>query len=226
MTPGSTRCPVLWSLVRTPHRTRAPAHRRPDRPRGVPGRRGHHDALNAMGRSVLASGALGQHNGLPATIVISTTLKGAGIRCRTSCHRRRQSAADAGRHSDGILCPSLPGDFRQPHPPTALPRPQQAHRLKRPAHSAARPRPRLRLPGLHRARLRLPSPPRQTRRVGRPTLPMPTKKSWLAARTTDSSKRAMDNPNTRRRQSRNDPTPTIPSRRRQPLPRPERYSDP
>ena len=29
----------------------------------------------AMGRSVLASGTLGQHNGLPATIVISTTLK-------------------------------------------------------------------------------------------------------------------------------------------------------
>jgi len=29
-----------------------------------------HDALNAMGRSVLASGELGKHNGLPATIVV------------------------------------------------------------------------------------------------------------------------------------------------------------
>jgi Domain of unknown function (DUF222) len=35
----------------------------------------NHDALNAMGRSVLASGELGQHNGLPCTIIVSTTLQ-------------------------------------------------------------------------------------------------------------------------------------------------------
>jgi hypothetical protein len=35
----------------------------------------HHDALNAAGRALLASGALGQHNGLPASIVVTTTLK-------------------------------------------------------------------------------------------------------------------------------------------------------
>ena len=35
----------------------------------------NHDALKAMGRSVLASGDLGQHNGLPCTIVVSTTLQ-------------------------------------------------------------------------------------------------------------------------------------------------------
>ena len=35
----------------------------------------NHDALKAMGRSVLASGQLGQLNGLPATIIVSTTLK-------------------------------------------------------------------------------------------------------------------------------------------------------
>jgi hypothetical protein len=34
----------------------------------------NHDALNAAGRALLASGALGQHNGLPASIVVSTTL--------------------------------------------------------------------------------------------------------------------------------------------------------
>ncbi|OBG97794.1 hypothetical protein A5698_12345 [Mycobacterium sp. E136] len=34
-----------------------------------------HDALIAMGRALLASGQLGQHNGLPSTIVVSTTLK-------------------------------------------------------------------------------------------------------------------------------------------------------
>jgi hypothetical protein len=43
----------------------------------------NHDALKAMGRSVLASGELGKHNGLPATIIVSTTLQdlqsGAGV---------------------------------------------------------------------------------------------------------------------------------------------------
>ncbi|OCB27626.1 hypothetical protein A5674_01080 [Mycobacterium malmoense] len=35
----------------------------------------NHDGLNAALRSILASGELGQHNGLPATIVVTTTLK-------------------------------------------------------------------------------------------------------------------------------------------------------
>ena len=35
----------------------------------------NHDALKAMSRAMLASGQLGSHNGLPVTIVISTTLK-------------------------------------------------------------------------------------------------------------------------------------------------------
>ncbi|EID09034.1 hypothetical protein MXEN_21387 [Mycobacterium xenopi RIVM700367] len=35
----------------------------------------NHDALTAAGRALLASGDLGQHNGLPATIIVSTTLK-------------------------------------------------------------------------------------------------------------------------------------------------------
>ncbi len=34
-----------------------------------------HDAFVAVGRSVLASGALGQHNGLPTTIIVRTTLQ-------------------------------------------------------------------------------------------------------------------------------------------------------
>jgi Domain of unknown function (DUF222) len=33
-----------------------------------------HDALTAIGRSVLSSGEFGQHNGLPVTIIVSTTL--------------------------------------------------------------------------------------------------------------------------------------------------------
>lgn len=35
----------------------------------------NHDALKAMGRSVLSSGELGRHNGLPCTIVVTTTLQ-------------------------------------------------------------------------------------------------------------------------------------------------------
>jgi Domain of unknown function (DUF222) len=34
----------------------------------------HHDALVAAGRALLASGDLGQHNGLPASIIVTTTL--------------------------------------------------------------------------------------------------------------------------------------------------------
>ncbi|MEE6138975.1 HNH endonuclease signature motif containing protein [Mycobacterium sp. 050128] len=39
-----------------------------------PGQR-NHDGLNAALRAVLASGDLGQHNGLPASIIVSTTLQ-------------------------------------------------------------------------------------------------------------------------------------------------------
>jgi Domain of unknown function (DUF222) len=35
----------------------------------------NHDGLHTAARAVLASGQLGQHNGLPATIIVSTTLK-------------------------------------------------------------------------------------------------------------------------------------------------------
>jgi hypothetical protein len=35
----------------------------------------NHDALKAMGRAVLCSGELGQHNGLPVSIIVSTTVQ-------------------------------------------------------------------------------------------------------------------------------------------------------
>jgi hypothetical protein len=35
----------------------------------------NHDALKALGRAMLASGQLGQHKGLPCTIIVSTTLQ-------------------------------------------------------------------------------------------------------------------------------------------------------
>jgi len=40
----------------------------------TPGQRAH-DALTAMGRAVLASGELGQHRGMPTTIIVQTTLQ-------------------------------------------------------------------------------------------------------------------------------------------------------
>ena len=53
----------------------------------------NHDALNAAGRALLASGGLGQHNGLPATIIVTTTL------------RDLESAAGKGLTGGGTLLP-------------------------------------------------------------------------------------------------------------------------
>jgi hypothetical protein len=53
----------------------------------------NHDALKAMGRSVLASGELGKHNGLPATIIVTATLQDL------------QSAAGVGVTAGGSLLP-------------------------------------------------------------------------------------------------------------------------
>ncbi|GAA4532085.1 HNH endonuclease signature motif containing protein [Mycobacterium paraffinicum] len=53
----------------------------------------NHDALNAALRALLASGKLGQHNGLPASIVITTTLA------------ELQAAAGAGRTGGGTRLP-------------------------------------------------------------------------------------------------------------------------
>jgi hypothetical protein len=53
----------------------------------------NHDAMLAMGRSQLASGDLGQHHGLPATIIVSTTLQDL------------QNAAGYGVSAGGTLVP-------------------------------------------------------------------------------------------------------------------------
>jgi len=46
-----------------------------DRDTRTPAQRNHDGLLHAALRAVLASGKLGQHNGLPASIIVSTTLK-------------------------------------------------------------------------------------------------------------------------------------------------------
>jgi Domain of unknown function (DUF222) len=53
----------------------------------------NHDALNAAARALLASGDLGQHNGLPATIIVTTTL------------RELEAAAGRGLTGGGTLLP-------------------------------------------------------------------------------------------------------------------------
>jgi len=53
----------------------------------------NHDALNAAGRALLASGALGQHNGLPATLIVTTTL------------RELEATAGSGLTGGGTLLP-------------------------------------------------------------------------------------------------------------------------
>ncbi len=50
-----------------------PTKRRCNGIRAAPAQR-NHDGFNAALRALLASGNLGQHNGLPATIVVTTTL--------------------------------------------------------------------------------------------------------------------------------------------------------
>lgn len=53
----------------------------------------NHDALNAELRSLLTSGNLGQHNGLPASIIVTTTLKDL------------EAAAGAGLTGGGTILP-------------------------------------------------------------------------------------------------------------------------
>src|SRR6201999_1917174 len=52
-----------------------------------------HDALVAAGRALLASGDLGQHNGLPATLIVTTTLA------------ELEAGAGRGRTGGGTLLP-------------------------------------------------------------------------------------------------------------------------
>ncbi len=58
----------------TPTLDGAPSQDAIDHDTRTPAQRGH-DGLHAALRAVLASGNLGQHNGLPASIIVSTTLK-------------------------------------------------------------------------------------------------------------------------------------------------------
>ncbi len=108
-------------------------------------------------------------------------------------HRRRLSPSDARPDPDGRQLNSLSGGVRGSHQPSAVSRPHQTRRLRRPTHHLLRPRPRLHPAGLYRARLSLRSPPRPT--LGRTAAaPTPTACSSAADPTTPCSARAFSKP--------------------------------
>jgi Domain of unknown function (DUF222) len=122
----------------------------------------NHDALVAMGRALLASGTLGSHNGLPVTMIITTTLQdlekatghavtGGGSLLPMSEVIRQAAAAN---HYLAV---------RQPHRTTALPRARPTMRLPGTTAHALRQRPRLHLSRLHRPGLSQPGPSRGDR---------------------------------------------------------------
>ena len=84
----------------------------------------NHDALKAMGRAMLASGQLGQPQRAAGDAGHLHHTQRAGIRHRACGHRRGQPAADVGGDPPSRGGPALPGGVRQPHRPTAVPRPQ------------------------------------------------------------------------------------------------------
>jgi Domain of unknown function (DUF222) len=95
-----------------------------------------HPATAAL-RALLASGKLGQHNGLPASIIVTTTLHdletaaGTGL---TGGHPAAHLRCDP----PGPPRPPLPGDLRPRQSPGALS--HQATRLPRPTNRALRQR--------------------------------------------------------------------------------------
>ena len=148
----------------------------------------NHDALKAMGRSVLASGELGKHNGLPAPSLCPPP-------CRTCSPRpvwlspAGHLVADARCDPIGVAVKSLPGDLRQTHPAAAVLWARQALRHTRAAHRVAL---------LDAAALGRAAPHRATGlrsttlTAGPPPTAKPTSTSspWPADPTTASSKKA------------------------------------
>ena len=118
----------------------------------------NHDALNAGLRALLASGELGQHNGLPASIIITTTLADLEAAAGKGLTGGGTPVADERCDPDGPSRPPLPGVFDKGKA-LAL---YHTKRLASPgaADRFVRQGPRLYGTGLRRARLLLRSPSR------------------------------------------------------------------
>ena len=105
----------------------------------------NHDAFKALLRAMLASGRLGSHNGLPVTMVISTTL------------HELESGTGHAVTGGGSLVPMSevirPGGVRPPHRRTLVSGPGETTRHPRAADRALRQGPRVHKTRLHRAGL-------------------------------------------------------------------------
>jgi len=120
----------------------------------------NHDALKAMGRSVLTSGQLGQHNGLPCTIIVSTTLQELESGCgravtATGSLLPMPTVIRMASHAHHYLT-----IFDKTHRPCAPSRANTPHSLRRPTNCVARQGSRLYPPRLYRGRGELPGPSR------------------------------------------------------------------
>ena len=122
----------------------------------------NHDGFLAGMRAMLASGELGQHHGLPVTVIITATLQ--DLQPATgSPHRRRHPAAHGRRDPDGHPRQPLPAPARRgAELPLWLGRTQRT-RLPRTTNRAPRHGTWMHLPRLRRARLPHRSPPRHPR---------------------------------------------------------------
>ncbi len=124
-----------------------------------PGQR-NHDALTAIGRSVLSSGELGQHNGLPATIVVTTTLQqlesGAGHAVTGGgTLLPMRDVIRLASHAHHYLCIY----DKHTSEPLYLARTKRLASAAQRSHRAVQPRRRLHPAGLHRTPVPVPGAP-------------------------------------------------------------------
>ena len=147
----------------------------------------NHDGLLAGLRGLFASGELGQHNGLPVSIIVTTTLKDL------------EAAAGKGLTGGGTLVPMSDvirwashahhylAIFDRRQTPGAVS--HETSGVPRAANHAVRQGTWLHQARLRRTRLPQPSPPRH--KAGRPpAAPTSTTSPWPADPTTDSPKKA------------------------------------
>ncbi len=133
----------------------------PDDPRSHAQRQ--HDALADLVRGRLGDPKLGQHNGLPVTMIVTTTLQ------------ELQAGAGHAVTAGGTLLPitdllrmatpgqSLPSCIRRRYRAITVAGPQQAIGLRGSTNHAAGQIPWLHGTGMHRQRLQQPGPPRRQR---------------------------------------------------------------
>ena len=95
-----------------------------------------HDGLLAALRAMLASGKLGQHNGLPASIIVTTTLAELEAAAGKGLTGGGTMPAHERRDPPGPPCPPLFGDLRQGQGRCAVP--HQAAGVARPANHVVR----------------------------------------------------------------------------------------